>query len=116
MLRHPNIVQFLGACLEKTNLCLVTEFMDKGSLNVVLKKEPKLDWKTKLGIAIDSARGMLFLHLNTPPILHRDLKSLNLLVDQRYTVKVHVGKMSPSVSVFFSVFYSGEYLFVIRLV
>lgn len=50
-------MQFLGASLEKTNLCLVTEFMAKGSLNMVLKKEPKLDWKTKLSFGIDAARG-----------------------------------------------------------
>jgi len=64
--------------------------MARGSLNVVLKYDPVVtnNLKLKVKMATDAARGMIFLHLHNPPIIHRDLKSLNLLVDQSYTVKV----------------------------
>ena len=79
-LRHPNIVQFLGACLNPDYFCLLTEYMEKGSLFHVLQKEPNLPISLRIQIATDIAKGMVYLHTRNPPIVHRDIKSLNILV------------------------------------
>ena len=47
----------------------------------------QLDWAKRLRMAVDAAKGMLHLHLCNPPIIHRDLKSTNLLVDKHWNVK-----------------------------
>lgn len=49
---------------------------------------PELQWKMKVRLALDAARGMCYLHTMDPPIVHRDLKSLNLLVDSAWKLKV----------------------------
>lgn len=92
-LRHPNVVSFLGVCLEPP--CIVTEFCARGSLTDVLRgakatpaKASLLDWSRRLNMALDAAKGMLYLHNHAPPIIHRDLKSPNLLVDKHWRVKV----------------------------
>ncbi|PSS23613.1 Serine/threonine-protein kinase [Actinidia chinensis var. chinensis] len=90
-LRHPNIVLFMGAVTQPPNLSIVTEYLSRGSLYKLLHKpgaREMLDEKRKLNMAYDVAKGMNYLHNCSPPIVHRDLKSLNLLVDQKYTVKV----------------------------
>ncbi|XP_057499743.1 serine/threonine-protein kinase CTR1-like isoform X1 [Actinidia eriantha] len=90
-LRHPNIVLFMGAVTQPPNLSIVTEYLSRGSLYKLLHKpgaREMLDEKRKLNMAYDVAKGMNYLHNCNPPIVHRDLKSLNLLVDQKYTVKV----------------------------
>lgn len=97
-LRHPNIVLFLGACLTEPNICFISEFVSKGDLHQVLKREPNIPWQTKLKLAIEGARGMLYLHMCSPPVVHRDLKSLNLLVDESYRVKVTDFGISKSLS------------------
>ena len=79
-LRHPNIVQFLGACLHPEFFCLLTEYMDKGSLFHVLQKEQNMPFSLRIQIATDIAKGMVYLHTRNPPIVHRDIKSLNILV------------------------------------
>lgn len=58
-LRHPNVTMLLGGCVEPPNLCFVTEFMEQGSLDVVLQKYPLLDWKVRLNMAIEVARGLV---------------------------------------------------------
>ena len=86
-LRHPCIVTFLGACWEPF-ICLVLEFMPAGSLDKLLWVEPgdidaraDLTWdEPLLKMATDCALAMSFLHAFTPPIIHRDLKSPNLLI------------------------------------
>ena len=86
-LRHPNIVHAMGACIDP--ICLVTEFCTRGSLfDILQKKSLKLSWELRLKLAMDAARGMRFLHTHKPTIIHRDLKSLNLLVDEQWTLKV----------------------------
>lgn len=87
-LRHPNLLSLLGACLEPPNLCYVSEFVKQGSLDRVLRLYPHLDWKIRLNMAIECARGLLYLHRQRPPIMHRDLKSLNILVDQNFHVRL----------------------------
>lgn len=92
-LRHPNIVLFLGVCLDPP--CMVTEFCARGSLLDVLSRAKtnkavaaELDWRRRLKLALDAAKGMHYLHTRQPPVLHRDLKSANLLVDKHWQAKV----------------------------
>ncbi|GFZ02467.1 protein kinase superfamily protein [Actinidia rufa] len=89
-LRHPNIVLFMGAVTQPPNLSIVTEYLSRGSLYRLLHKpgaREVLDETRRLNMAYDVAKGMNYLHNCNPPIVHRDLKSPNLLVDQKYTVK-----------------------------
>ncbi|EGG20032.1 SMAD/FHA domain-containing protein [Cavenderia fasciculata] len=87
-LRHPNVVLFMGTCLLKGNLAIITEYLNKGSLRDVLNSKSHLSWNTKIKMMLDVAQGMNYLHSYNPKIIHRDLKSLNLLVDNNYNVKV----------------------------
>lgn len=87
-LRHPNVLILLGGSLTPPNLYFVTEYMSQGSLDKVLLAYPHLDWKVRLSMAIDMAKGLYYLHHQSPPILHRDLKSLNILVDENFRCKV----------------------------
>ncbi|XP_020101954.1 serine/threonine-protein kinase CTR1-like [Ananas comosus] len=89
-LRHPNIVLFMGAVTEPPNLSIVTEYLSRGSLYRLLHNSSArevLDERRRLNMAFDVAKGMNYLHRRNPPIVHRDLKSPNLLVDKKYTVK-----------------------------
>nr|ABK06414.1 flag-tagged protein kinase domain of putative mitogen-activated protein kinase kinase kinase [synthetic construct] len=88
-LRHPNVLLFMGAVTSPQRLCIVSEFLPRGSLFRLLQKSTsKLDWRRRIHMALDIARGMNYLHHCSPPIIHRDLKSSNLLVDKNWTVKV----------------------------
>jgi hypothetical protein len=91
-LHHPNIVLFLGVC--EFPPAIVTEWCPRGSLYDVLVKGRieggrELPWPRRLRMALDAAKGMLHLHGHQPaPIVHRDLKGANLLVDEHWNVKV----------------------------
>ncbi|KAI3738178.1 hypothetical protein L2E82_28198 [Cichorium intybus] len=90
-LQHPNIVLFMGVVTQPPNMSIVTEYLSRGSLFRLLHQPgPKkiLDERHRLRMAFDVAKGMNYLHKRNPPIVHRDLKSPNLLVDKNYTVKV----------------------------
>jgi len=89
VLRHPNIVQFLGAIADPPSPILVTEFMSRGSLHSILHNtNHKMVWSRLRNIAIDAAKGLNYLHTNSPTIIHRDFKSHNLLVDQNWRAKI----------------------------
>ncbi|KAG6775187.1 hypothetical protein POTOM_018621 [Populus tomentosa] len=88
-LRHPNVVLFMGAVTRPPNLSIITEFLPRGSLYRILHRpQCQIDEKRRIKMALDVARGMNCLHASTPTIVHRDLKSPNLLVDENWTVKV----------------------------
>lgn len=88
-LRHPNVLLFMGAVYSPQHLSIVTEFLPRGSLFRLLHRNTqRMDWRRRLSMIIDVARGMNYLHHRNPPIIHRDLKSSNLLVDRNWTVKV----------------------------
>jgi len=82
-LRHPNIVEFLGACVEPNRMCIVTEYLANGSLEDVLernaKRKKRISIKRIVALAKDIARGLNWLHHKG--IIHRDLKTANILVD-----------------------------------
>jgi serine/threonine protein kinase len=75
---HPNLVSFIGVCNEGGHLILVTEYCQGGTLFSLLHKNRTmaLSSKQKKKIMTDVARGMIFLHENNTPVIHRDLKSL----------------------------------------
>ncbi|KAF2304346.1 hypothetical protein GH714_030305 [Hevea brasiliensis] len=88
-LRHPNVVLFMGAVACPPHLSILTEFLPRGSLYRLLHRpNPQLDEKRRMRMALDVAKGMNYLHTSHPPIVHRDLKSPNLLVDKNWVVKV----------------------------
>ena len=94
-LRHPNVILLMGAVTTTPNLSIVTEFLHRGSLFKLLHKAQPPAIKAavnaesrRLRMALDVAKGMHYLHSCTPVIVHRDLKSPNLLVDKHWVVKV----------------------------
>jgi serine/threonine protein kinase len=89
-LRHPHVVLFMGAAVSAHELCIVMEFASNGSLWAVLHGRNKAvcDARRRLQWAAETAKGMAYLHSRSPPIVHRDLKSGNLLVDEDWHIKV----------------------------
>ncbi|XP_024392119.1 probable LRR receptor-like serine/threonine-protein kinase At4g20450 [Physcomitrium patens] len=89
-LNHINLVKLLGCCQENRKRVLVYEYAEEGCLYEYLHGgRPSLDWKTRLRIALDSARGIEYLHFGcTPRIIHRDIKSRNILVAKGSVAKV----------------------------
>ncbi|KAJ6852452.1 serine/threonine-protein kinase EDR1-like [Iris pallida] len=88
-LRHPNVVLFMGAVTRPPNLSIVSEFLPRGSLYRILHRPNcQIDEVQRIKMALDVAKGMNCLHTSIPTIVHRDLKSPNLLVDKNWTVKV----------------------------
>lgn len=86
-LNAPNIVQCFGVCVDRAPYCIVMEYMPKGSLTAVLKApEITLSWPTRERIALDIACGLNYLHSEN--IIHRDLKSLNVLLDNEFKAKI----------------------------
>jgi serine/threonine protein kinase len=81
-LDHPNIVPLLGFCMEP--YCIIMDFYKEGNLFSYLHDPERcpgdLEWTTRLKLAKDIAKGIAFLHSTSPPVMHRDLKSLNILV------------------------------------
>eukprot|EP01103_Thecamoeba_quadrilineata_P014399 TRINITY_DN4290_c0_g2_i1.p1 TRINITY_DN4290_c0_g2~~TRINITY_DN4290_c0_g2_i1.p1 ORF type:complete len:1044 (-),score=175.75 TRINITY_DN4290_c0_g2_i1:118-2904(-) len=87
-LRHPNCVLFLGFT-RPPNFCIITEYMPRGCLYDLLHNPlVRLSGQHMLKVALSVARGMNYLHTQTPSIVHRDLKSHNILVDDNWTIKV----------------------------
>ncbi|XP_028121057.1 probable leucine-rich repeat receptor-like protein kinase At5g49770 isoform X2 [Camellia sinensis] len=88
---HKNVVSLLGFCFEKVEHMLVYEYIPNGTLKESLsgKTGIRLDWMRRLRIALGVARGLQYLHeLANPPIIHRDIKSNNILLDERLNAKV----------------------------
>lgn len=86
LVRHPNLVLYMGACGDPvTPLCIVSELFTGGSLYEFLHSDPAFrpDLKTAISFALNIARGMFYLHSSEPAILHRDLKSRNVLLSGR---------------------------------
>ncbi|KAL8226849.1 hypothetical protein R6Q57_016681 [Mikania cordata] len=86
--KHENIVSLLGFCDEVNESILVYEYLPNGSLNVHLKS-PNLSWIDRLNICVGAARGLEHLHCTHGQIvLHRDIKSSNILLDTKWNAKV----------------------------
>lgn len=101
-LNHKNLVRLLGFYEDAEERILVYEYMENGSLADHLhnpRLEP-LTWQTRLNIALDAARGIQYLHeFVVPPVIHRDIKSSNILLDVTWTAKVSdfgLSQMGPT--------------------
>lgn len=92
---HPNVVRFVGAVTEQTPLRFVSEFCAGGSLFDLLHNcwHIELSWWQRVKMLHDTANAMNFLHAFTPQIIHRDLKSLNLLLYEPVADKNTVPKV-----------------------
>ena len=89
-LHHPNILLYMGACTIGPQYFFVTEFCENGNLFEFLHmvRDNKITYDDARRIALEIAYGMNYLHGFKPPILHRDLKSMNVLLDRNCTVKL----------------------------
>ncbi|KAK7276787.1 hypothetical protein RIF29_17933 [Crotalaria pallida] len=88
-IRHPNVVQFLGAVTQSTPMMIVTEYLPQGDLRAYLKRKGALKPITAVKFALDIARGMNYLHEHKPEaIIHRDLEPSNILRDDSGHLKV----------------------------
>lgn len=87
--RHPNVIQFVGAVTQNIPLMIVVEYHPKGDLGFYIQKKGRLSPSKSLRFALDIARGMNYLHECKPdPILHCNLKPKNILLDSGGTLKV----------------------------
>ncbi|OWM77321.1 serine/threonine-protein kinase RIPK-like [Punica granatum] len=89
-LRHPHLVKLIGYCCEDEHRLLVYEYMPRGSLENQLFRRfsASLPWSTRMKIALGAAKGLAFLHEAEKPVIYRDFKASNILLDSDYTAKL----------------------------
>ncbi|XP_024009528.1 putative receptor-like protein kinase At3g46340 isoform X2 [Eutrema salsugineum] len=89
---HINLVSLVGYCDERDHLALIYEYMSNVDLKHHLSGKhgaSVLSWSTRLRIAVDSALGLEYLHIGCrPSMVHRDVKSTNILLDEKFTAKI----------------------------
>ncbi|CAN6484710.1 unnamed protein product [Victoria cruziana] len=87
---HPNLVKLIGYCLEGENRLLVYEFMPKGSLenHLFRRGAQPLSWAIRMKVAIGAAKGLTFLHNAESPVIYRDFKASNILLDADFNAKL----------------------------
>ncbi|KAH0679390.1 hypothetical protein KY284_020475 [Solanum tuberosum] len=103
LLHHPHLVNLIGYCADGDQRFLVYEFMPLGSLEDHLHElspdKTRLDWNTRIKIAAGAAKGLEYLHDKVnPPVIYRDLKCSNILLDEDYNPKLSdfgLAKLGP---------------------
>ncbi|KAL4600016.1 hypothetical protein ACB092_11G167500 [Castanea dentata] len=101
-LRHANIVELVGYCAEHGQRLLVNEYCRNGTLHDALHDDEiqkNLSWKTRIQAALEAARALEYLHeICQPPIVHRNFKSANLLLDDKLELCVSDCGLAPLLS------------------
>ncbi|KAK4756638.1 hypothetical protein SAY87_006765 [Trapa incisa] len=89
-LRDSHLVKLIGYCCEEDHRMLVYEYMPRGSLENQLFRRfsASLPWSTRMKIAFGAAKGLAFLHEAEKPVIYRDFKASNILLDSDYTAKL----------------------------
>ncbi|RDX80718.1 putative receptor-like protein kinase [Mucuna pruriens] len=89
-LKHRHLVNLIGYCCEDEHRLLVYEYMERGNLEEKLFKGyvAALPWLTRIKIAIGAAKGLMFLHEEEKPVIYRDVKASNILLDADYNAKL----------------------------
>ncbi|KAK9081618.1 hypothetical protein Syun_031401 [Stephania yunnanensis] len=89
-LKHPHLVKLIGYCYEDEHRLLVYEYMPRGSLenHLFRKYGASLAWSARMKIALGAAKGLAFLHEAEKPVIYRDFKASNILLDSDYTSKL----------------------------
>eukprot|EP00243_Klebsormidium_subtile_P004644 TRINITY_DN18792_c0_g1_i1.p1 TRINITY_DN18792_c0_g1~~TRINITY_DN18792_c0_g1_i1.p1 ORF type:complete len:389 (-),score=81.84 TRINITY_DN18792_c0_g1_i1:478-1644(-) len=107
-LKHDNVLQLLGYCMEGTVRILCYEYCANGSLHDYIHGRkgvkgsapgPVLDWMARVRIALGAAKGLEYLHEGaSPPVVHRDIKSSNVLLDDKLNAKIgdfNIASLAP---------------------
>ncbi|XP_044485259.1 probable receptor-like protein kinase At2g39360 isoform X2 [Mangifera indica] len=92
-IRHRNLVSLLGYCLENGSQMLVFEYLPNGNMcnhlyDMGQEPSAKLEFKQRVSIALGAAKGLCHLHSLRPPLLHKNFKTANVLVDENFIAKV----------------------------
>ncbi|KAE8692834.1 Kinase superfamily protein isoform 2 [Hibiscus syriacus] len=89
-LRHPNLVKLIGYCCEDDQRLLVYEYMASGSVerHLFRRSDCTLTWSKRMKIALDAAKGLAFLHGAETPVIYRDFKTANILLDEDFNAKL----------------------------
>ncbi|XP_073338565.1 atrial natriuretic peptide receptor 1-like isoform X1 [Pagrus major] len=86
--QNEHLTRFIGSCIDPPNMCIVTEYCPRGSLQDLMESDSiTLDWMFRYSLINDIVKGMLFLH-NSVIISHGNLKSSNCVVDSRFVLKI----------------------------
>ncbi|CAN1811751.1 Serine/threonine-protein kinase PBL27 [Linum perenne] len=92
LLQHPNVIRMIGYCVDRDRRGLVYEYMRNGSLEKCLFDKPPfepLNWVTRIKIVVGVAKALNYLHHEAnPPIIHRHVKSGNILIDSTYNPRL----------------------------
>ncbi|XP_065000331.1 receptor protein-tyrosine kinase CEPR2-like [Musa acuminata AAA Group] len=93
-IKHRNILKLFACLTGRGSSYLVFEYMSNGNLYQALRREikgglPELDWNKRYKIAVGAAKGIMYLHHDcSPAIIHRDIKSSNILLDEEYEARI----------------------------
>jgi len=86
-LKSKHVSEMLGLCMAEGHLCLILDYYPNGSLDgIIYKIEEELNWKKRIELALEAAQGMAVIHSHK--ILHRDIKSMNYLIDQEGHLRI----------------------------
>ncbi|CAN9503567.1 unnamed protein product [Ophioblennius macclurei] len=86
--QNEHLTRFIGACLDPPNMCIITEYCPRGSLQDLMESDSiTLDWMFRYSLINDIVKGMAFLH-NSVIVSHGNLKSSNCVVDSRFVLKI----------------------------